>query len=154
MPRLFTRRLLVVVLAMLLGWVNGCTPVIAKNGNMVEDADLAQVKIGESNREEVAKILGSPTQMGNFDDKIWYYIGRQTEKTAFWDPKLEKQKIVTITFTPEGKVASISQNGDENARAISPVDDKTPTYGKEMTVLQQMLGNIGKVGMPVSKDQH
>lgn len=129
-----------------------CTPVVAKRGSAVEEEQLMQIKVGESTREDVAKLLGTPTQMATFDDKTWYYIGQRTEQEAFYDPELKEQKIVTIEFTPEGKVASVNKSGAELARNIDPVDDKTPTYGKDLTIVQQLLGNLGHPTIPKGKD--
>ncbi|MDX1921850.1 MAG: outer membrane protein assembly factor BamE [Alphaproteobacteria bacterium] len=129
-----------------------CTPTVAKRGNTIEDDQLQQIKIGESTREDVAKVLGTPTQMATFDDKTWYYIGQRTEKEAFFDPELKEQKIVTVEFTPEGKVSSVNKSGAELARNIDPVSGKTPTYGKDITILQQLLGNIGRPSVPKGKE--
>lgn len=129
-----------------------CTPTVAKRGNTLEEDQLQQIKVGESTREDVAKILGTPTQMATFDDKTWYYIGQRTEQEAFYDPELKEQKIVTIEFTPEGKVAAVNKNGAELARDIDPVSDKTPTYGKDLTIVQQLLGNLGRPTIPKGKD--
>lgn len=129
-----------------------CTPTINKRGNTVEDEQLQQIVVGESTREDVAKVLGTPTQMANFDDKTWYYIGQRTEKEAFFDPELKEQKIVTVEFTPEGKVASVQKSGSELARDVDIVNAKTPTYGKDLTILQQLLGNIGRPSIPKGKE--
>ncbi|HVY13397.1 MAG TPA: outer membrane protein assembly factor BamE [Alphaproteobacteria bacterium] len=127
-----------------------CTPVVAKRGNMVSDEALAQVKVNESTREDVAKLLGTPTQTATFDDKTWYYIGQETEKVSFFDPEITDQKIVAVQFTPEGKVSRISRGGRKYAEEIEPNPDKTPTYGKEVSLMQQLLGNLGRPTVPVS----
>jgi outer membrane protein assembly factor BamE (lipoprotein component of BamABCDE complex) len=129
-----------------------CTPTIAKRGNTIEDDQLQEIKVGESTREDVAKVLGTPTQMATFDDKTWYYIGQRTEKEAFFDPDLKEQKIVTVEFTPEGKVLSVNKSGAELAQNIDPVKAKTPTYGKDLTIVQQLLGNIGRPSIPKGKE--
>lgn len=128
--------------------IAACTPTVAKRGNSVDDENLRQIKVGESTREDVARILGSPTQMSTFDDKIWYYIGRRTEQSAFLDPELIEQKIVAIKFTPEGMVEKINQGSNKYAEVIDPINAKTPTYGKEVTIMQQLLGNLGRPTIP------
>jgi outer membrane protein assembly factor BamE (lipoprotein component of BamABCDE complex) len=127
---------------------SACTPIVAKRGNAIEDAQLQQIVVGQSTREDVARILGTPTQTGTFDDKSWYYVGQRTEQEAFFDPELKEQTLVTIDFTPEGKVASVRKRGAELAQKIDPVDRKTPTYGKEMSLMQQLIGNLGKPSIP------
>ncbi len=134
--------------------VSSCTPTVAKRGNMIDDEALSQIKVGATTREEVAKVLGTPTEMATFDDKIWYYIGRRTEQTAFFDPELTEQKVVAIKFTPEGKVEKISKGTDKYVQDIDPVSAKTPTYGKEISVMQQLLGNLGKPSIPKDNKNH
>ena len=129
-----------------------CTPTIAKRGNSIEEDQLKQIVVGESTREDVAKVLGTPTQMATFDDKTWYYIGQRTEKEAFFDPELKEQKIVTVEFTPEGKVSTVTKSGAEKAQDVDVVNAKTPTYGKNLTILQQLLGNIGRPSVPKGKE--
>ncbi|MBI3419995.1 MAG: outer membrane protein assembly factor BamE [Proteobacteria bacterium] len=125
-----------------------CAPVLNKRGNLLEEEQIRQIKIGETTREDVTKILGSPTQTSTFDDKIWYYIGQNTEQTSFFDPEITQQKLVAIQFTPEGKVAKISRGGLKYAENIEPNPDKTPTYGKEVSLMQQLLGNLGRPSVP------
>lgn len=130
-----------------------CTPTVAKRGNLLDETQLSQIKVGESTREDVARVLGTPTQTGTFDDKVWYYIGQRTEQEAFFDPELKEQKVVAVEFTPEGKVSGINQSGAEKARGIEPVASKTPTYGKQMTLMQQLLGNLGRPTVPKGRGQ-
>lgn len=125
-----------------------CAPTMNKRGNLLEEEQIRQIKVGATTREEVAKLLGSPTETSTFDDKVWYYIGQQTEQTSFFDPEITDQKILAIQFTPEGKVQKISRGGLKYAEAIEPNSEKTPTYGKEVSLMQQLLGNLGRPGVP------
>ncbi len=131
-------------------FVTACAPVINKRGNLVETEKLDQITSGRSTREDVARILGTPTEMSTFDDKIWYYIGQTTKREAFFDPEVTEQKIVAIRFTPEGVVDKISQGGAQYAENISPNPGRTPTYGKDISLLQQLMGNLGRPRVPVS----
>ena len=137
-------------LALLALSFSACTPVLAKRGNIVADDDVKQITIGQSSREDVARILGTPTQMSTFDDKIWYYIGEDTEKTSFFTPEITDQKIVAIQFTPEGKVEKLSRGGLKYAEDITPNPTVTPSYGKEVSLVQQLLGNLGRPTVPKS----
>lgn len=132
--------------------LSSCSPTVANRGNDVSEDALKQIQVGTSTREDVAKVLGTPTQTGTFDDKIWYYIGRRTEQTAFFDPDLVEQKVVAIKFTPEGKVEKINQGNAKYAQEIDMNGDKTPTFGKETSIAQQLLGNLGKPSIPAGKE--
>jgi len=59
------------LLLLVLGALAACQPTIANRGNILDPDSLAQIKAGETTREEVATKLGTPTAISTFDDKIW-----------------------------------------------------------------------------------
>lgn len=119
-----------------------CEPTVANRGNILDSDKVAEVKPGSSTREDVATRLGTPTQVSTFDDKIWYYIGRQTEQYSFFDPEVVKQKAIEIRFDDQGVVTSVTDLDLAEAQDITPVDRTTPTYGRDNTLIQQLLGNL------------
>jgi outer membrane protein assembly factor BamE (lipoprotein component of BamABCDE complex) len=126
-------------LAALLG---ACEPVIANRGNILDADKLAEIKAGTSTREEVATKLGTPTQISTFDDKVWYYVGRQTQQYSFLDPEVVKQKAVEIRFDDQGVVTTVTDLNLAEAHDIEPVDRATPTYGRDDTFIKQLIGNL------------
>ena len=99
-------------------------------------------------REEVARLLGTPSAVGTFDDARWYYISRRTETTAFNAPELVDQSVIVIAFDESGVVAEVASVSTEEARAIEPVEEESPTRGRELGLLEQLLGNIGRPTAP------
>lgn len=127
--------------------IAGCTPMEATRGNIVEDYRMAEIVPGVSTRTNVLKSLGSPTTQAPFDENVWYYIGQKTEKRGIFDPKVVDKKIVVVAFNNEGIVDDIQiVNADQVD--ISPVRRKTPTSGNEITVMQQLIGNVGRFNAP------
>jgi outer membrane protein assembly factor BamE (lipoprotein component of BamABCDE complex) len=120
-----------------------CEPVTATRGNLLEPEKVAEIKVGESTREDVAAKLGTPTQTGTFNDKDWYYIGRQTEQESFLDPEVVNQQAVRVAFDDEGKVTAVENMDLSAARDVQPVGRSTPTYGSQYTIIQQLIGNLG-----------
>jgi outer membrane protein assembly factor BamE (lipoprotein component of BamABCDE complex) len=120
----------------------GCTPTIASRGNILDPDKLAEVKAGTSTREDVATKLGTPTVVATFDDKVWYYVGRQTEQYSFFDPEVLKQQAVKVTFDDQGVVASVAMLDLSEAKDIDPVDRRTPTFGNDDTLIRQLLGSL------------
>ncbi len=123
--------------------LSACTPTQATRGNIVEDFRMAEVVPGVSTRTNVLKSLGSPTTKAPFDDNIWYYIGQKTEKRGIFDPKVVDKKVVVVAFNQDGIVDTI-ENIDSDQINVPTVRRKTPTSGNEVTVLQQLLGNVGR----------
>lgn len=127
---------------LVLGFLCACEPTIANRGNILDPDKLANVKVGTSTREEVASTLGSPTMVSTFDEKTWYYAGRQTEQYSFLDPEVIKQKAVEIKFNDEGIVTAMNDLDLSQAKDIDPVDRRTPTYGNDDTFIKQLIGNL------------
>lgn len=132
------------VLAALLAGLAACQPVVANRGNILDQDALAEIKTGSSTREEVATRLGSPTQISTFDEKIWYYIGRRTKQTSFFDPVVTDQKVVEVRFDDQGVVQEVKDLDLSDAKEVSPVARSTPTYGRDDTFIKQLLGNLSR----------
>jgi outer membrane protein assembly factor BamE (lipoprotein component of BamABCDE complex) len=127
--------------------LSACTPTQATRGNIVEDYRMAEIVPGVSTRTSVLQSMGSPTTKAPFDEDIWYYIGQKTEKTGIFDPKVVDKKIVVVAFTPDGIVDTIERI-DADQIDVPTVRRKTATSGNEVTILQQLLGNVGRFNTP------
>ncbi len=141
-PRRFAAAL---VLAGALG-AAGCTPEVNLRGHVPNPESLAQIKPGQQTRDQVLDMLGSPTAIGTFEDSRWYYITRKTEHLAFYDPELIEATVVLVEFDQAGFVRQVAHLSNDDARDIELVERTTPTKGREMGVVEQLLGNLGIAG--------
>lgn len=121
-----------------------CSPVVATRGHMVDEERLAAVQEGVTRKDEVAAILGSPSTTGTFDGNTWYYIGQVTEKTAFFRPEAIERKVLIVRFDDGGTVKEKRVLDLADAREVEMSARETPTAGREMSFLEQFLGNIGR----------
>ena len=128
----------------------GCAPIVHQQGHIRDAEVLAQIEPGAQTREEVARLLGSPSAVGTFDDSRWYYISRRTETEAFYAPDLVDQSVTVIAFDENGVVMEVASMSIEEARAVEPVEEESPTRGRELSFFEQIFGNIGR---PVSTNQ-
>ena len=126
--------------------VTACAPRVAIRGNLTRDEQLAKIQIGTQNRDEVSEILGTPSTLGTFDDKVWYYISRKTEKFAFFEEEVVDQKVVAIYFSEKNTVEAIQVYDEDDLRKVEMVERTTPTAGKDLSVLNQLIGNLGRFG--------
>lgn len=123
--------------------LSACTPTVAQRGNLLEDNQLESVVEGIHTRTDVLRLLGSPTTIAPFNEKVWYYIGQETEKRGILDPAITKERIVVVQFDDQGIVMELADLDAE--RLDIPLErSKTPTHGNEMTAMQQLLGNLGR----------
>jgi outer membrane protein assembly factor BamE (lipoprotein component of BamABCDE complex) len=121
-----------------------CAPQVDTRGNLPDPETVLEVQPGVHDRDQVATILGSPSTVATFEDDTWYYISRRTEKIAFFEPEVVDQQVLVVKFGQDGLVADMAVYGVEDGQVIEPVERTTPTSGREMTILQQLFGNIGR----------
>ncbi len=134
----------------------GCSPTVINHGHRLDAARLEAIRPGITSREEVRRLLGSPSTKGTLEEDVWYYVTQRKERANFYNEKLVEQEVVAIRFDARGLVRSVERNGLESARAVEPVADKTPTRGNELTLLEQVVSNIGRFNTgsdPLSRRQ-
>lgn len=136
---------LAAAIALALG-TGGCSARKEVRGNYLTDAQLSTIQVGTTNRQTVMRVLGPPSTEGTFDKQIWYYIGRQTEEWAFFEPEVLEQRVVAIYFNEGGVVEHVERYGQNDARAVSVVERETPTSGHKIGFFEQILGNLGVLG--------
>lgn len=127
--------------ALMLG---ACTAQQNKRGNIPEETNLAELQVGTHTRADVQAILGTPSAIGTFTDSTWYYIGRETERVAFFDNEVVDQQVVAVEFDQNGYLANIRRYSQQDGRNIQMVERETPTTGKELTFMEQLFGNLGR----------
>lgn len=125
-----------------------CVPLRQHQGYIV-DVDLVNaVQPGVDNRESVLATLGRPSVNGQFDDRDWYYVARDTHNLAFRNPRASSQLTLQVSFDRAGTVSAIHRGGLDQVAQISPYGKITPTLGKKRGFFQDLFGNIGTVGAP------
>ncbi len=107
-----------------------------------------KLEVNTQSREDVQRLIGSPSAVATFNPNTWYYI---SEKQNYWGPSkpwISEQSVIQITFNESGRVQTIKYYDLQDAENITMVARITPTSGKELTVLEQILGNVGKFSGP------
>ena len=107
-----------------------------------------KLEIGTQSREDVQRLIGSPSAVATFNPNVWYYISEKQETWGPSRPWISEQNVIQITFSEQGRVANIKYYDLKDAQNITMVARVTPTSGKELTVLEQILGNVGKFSGP------
>lgn len=133
------------LLSVMAASLSGCFfATIDSQGYVPDEGALERVKAGEQTRDDVAQLLGTPSSIVPFSDDTWVYISRKVSTLAFLDPKVLEQNVVVVQFDQGGVVQDVRRYTLEDGKAIDPVTRKTPSPGKELTFLDQLIGNIGR----------
>lgn len=136
------------LLVALAAGLGGCSKTQDIQGYLVDETLVSAVQPGIDNKESVQNTLGRPTFTSTFDENDWYYVARRTKNYAFNFPRVNQQTVLHVHFDPAGNVASVDRKGLEQVVSIDPMNDKTPTLGREKSIWDELFGNIGAVGAP------
>lgn len=122
-----------------------CSPVQTYNGFNPDrnNAEIPDPQVGVDTRETVLRRFGSPSTTAVFDDTAWYYLSSVQERVAFYTPRITERRVMVVRFNGD-TVSAVQKFGLERGRVINYSDDITPTRGRELGVLEQLLGNIGR----------
>jgi outer membrane protein assembly factor BamE (lipoprotein component of BamABCDE complex) len=126
----------------------GCAGIREHRGYILDKELATGIQVGVDNKDSVARTLGRPTFTGQFDPNDWYYVARDTAAFAFRRPHVTDQTVLHIRFDPAGNVVAVNQTGEELIASVDPVNDKTPTLGRERGFFDELFGNIGTFGQP------
>jgi outer membrane protein assembly factor BamE (lipoprotein component of BamABCDE complex) len=135
-----------VALCALVGLTTACNPVLRTHGYVpTADAKPQEVNPNTDTKATVLARLGNPSVKSTFDEDIkdstWFYMNAVRQRYAYLRPKVEERTITAITFNEDGQVQKVAEYGIEDGRFVDYVDRKTPTRGRELSVLEQVFGN-------------
>ena len=145
---MIARKTSIVLLAAVAGSlaVGGCTRIRDHQGYVADEELVRAIAPGVDNRESVERTLGRPTFVSQWDDSIWYYVARNTRQLAFLPKNPTSQTVLKVRFDDTGNVAAVDrQDGLEQVASFDPSGDKTPVFGRDSGLFEEIFGNIGRV---------
>lgn len=125
-----------------------CTANVNTRGNLVSDSKLQKVQPNVTTQYDVSQAWGPPTFVAPFAEadtgETWYYAGHTSERMGVFKYEIIERKLVQVDFDENGIVTDVQQLNPDMAQNVDFVNRETPTAGKEFTLLQQLVGNIGR----------
>ena len=134
-----------ILAAMIGGGLSGCAAEIKNHGYAPDDELLAGITAGTDTRGSVRRKIGRPSTTGVFTDAGWYYVATTVEHYLYYQPEVTDRRVVAVQFDADDVVAAVNVYGLEDGRIIDLQTRTTPTHGRELTILQQLFGNFGKL---------
>ena len=130
----------------------GCASIVDHRGFSPTPGSVDKLEVGTQSREDVIRLIGAPSAVATFNPNTWYYISQQQETLAFFEPEITEQHILQLTFNDAGRLTTVKNYDLKDSRDITMVARVTPTAGKGLTILEQLLGNVGKFSGPKQSD--
>jgi len=124
--------------------LSGCAKDINPRGNLPHKEALSQLQLGEQTRQDVQLLLGTPSTTATFDDETWYYVSAQTTTYAFYPMEELDRQVFAITFDSRGILKSMRILGIDDGEEVAVADRETPTMGREFSIIEQLIGNLGR----------
>lgn len=120
----------------------GCAPTVQVHGYVPSEADLSRIRPGFDDTGSVEKILGRPSSNGILRDSAWYYVQSRVESYTYHAPRVIDRKVIAIDFNQKGVVTDIKRYGLQDGRVIDLETRTTGTGGREMSIVEQLFGNL------------
>lgn len=130
-----------------------CAPVVGIHGFQAVDVQPADVVAGTDTKSTVLARLGSPSATSTFEDNIWYYISQRTERYTYNKPEVSQRSVTVITFDKTSdQVTEVASLDLDDGQQIAMNDRETPTRGRPLTALEQILGTVGRGQLPRNEE--
>ena len=135
--------------------LSACAPVASYSGFQAIESDPKDVKVGSDTKSTVRGRLGSPSAQGAFDSNTWFYMNQLKSRVAFKRPEVISRTITQITFNKDTElVETVNTLTLKDGKVVAFNGRETPTRGRELTILEQILGNVVRGGLlPRSEEE-
>lgn len=136
------------------GALNACAPITSYSGFQAIDSDPKDVKVGTDTKSTVRAKLGSPSATSTFDPNLWFFVNQVKQRVAFQKPRVAARNVTAITFSKDSElVEAVNTYTLKDGKVIAYNGRETPTRGREITVLEQLLGSVGRGGLLPQDDE-
>lgn len=133
-----------IICAFILPILLACTPVVHNRGYVFSQKALDNITKGTSDKETVQAIMGSPSVIATIDGTAFYYISSRMEAYTYRAPVETDRRVVAIYFDTNNIVKDFGAYGLEDGNIVAFVERETETRGRELTLLNQLFGNLGR----------
>jgi len=151
---MFRRIAFAALAAGLVAATSACSPIASYSGFQAIEANPKDVKVGVDTKSTVRGKLGSHSTTSTFDPNIWLYMNQVKHRVAFRRPQVVARNITAIAFNKDTEmVESVHNYTLKDGKVIAYNDRETPTRGREITILEQMIGSVGHSILPPNDDE-
>ena len=134
--------------------LGACAPITSYRGFQAIETAPKDIQAGTDTKSTVRTKLGSPSATSTFDPNLWFYIAEVKERVAFRKPRVTQREVVAVSFNKDTEaVEKVDVINLEQGKVIAFNGRETPTRGRELTILEQLLGTVGRGSMLPQEDE-
>ena len=136
----------VIALFAALASLTACVSTRSMHGYRIERGETElSADVGIDSRESVLARFGEPTLRPAMNDSTWYYVTLTTNQRAFFRTQTTSRNVVAFHFDDQGMVSGVDDFDLDDSLDIHLVSRETPTRGKQLTFMEQLVGSVGQV---------
>jgi outer membrane protein assembly factor BamE (lipoprotein component of BamABCDE complex) len=124
--------------------ISACSDVVSTHGQVLQTTTIEDVRPGLATKQDIQAKLGSPTSTAAFDTSTWYYISQVRIRRSFFNPVTAQQRVLVLHFDGNDVLDRISMLDEDQSEEVTLVSRQTPTAGHKLSILEQLLGNVGR----------
>jgi outer membrane protein assembly factor BamE (lipoprotein component of BamABCDE complex) len=131
-----------------IGALTACTPGIDRRGFVPDETDTQPIQSGVDTKSTILARYGTPSTVAAFDDNAWYYISDTKERRTYHLPTTTQRTVLAVKFGQNDVVDEVKTYGMADGRVVNYSNRETPTRGRELSVIEQIFGNVGRTTLP------
>jgi len=124
--------------------ISACSDVVSTHGQVLQTTTIEDVRPGLATKQDIQAKLGSPTSTAAFDTSTWHYISQVRIRRSFFNPVTAQQRVLVLHFDGNDVLDRISMLDEDQSEEVTLVSRQTPTAGHKLSILEQLLGNVGR----------
>ena len=119
------------------------------------DKKQEKLTINKSNKNDILKLLGSPSTKSTFDNDLWIYIERTTDNSSllkFGEEKIIVNNVLLIEINNMGLLEKKEFFNLNSMQKIKFTEKATETLNKKSTFVYDFLSSMRqKINDPLGK---
>ena len=138
-------------------FISSCTLKKVENHHGVHFLDKKQEKltVNQSNKNDILKLLGSPSTKSTFDNDLWIYIERKTDNsslTKFGSERITVNNVLLLEINNMGLLEKKEFLDLANMQELKFAEQTTENQYKKSTFLYDFLSSMRqKINDPLGK---
>lgn len=134
--------------AFLAAALSACAVTETQRGHLLPSGVAEELSGANVSQQRVVELLGTPSTVSAFDRNRWFYIGEVQQHQAFFKPDVVERQVLILDFDQNLFLARVGTLSEEDGTELTLVSRETPTEGNKMTILEQLVGNLGRFNQP------
>ena len=123
----------------------GCAERVRTHGYAPDEAALAELVPGTDTRASVAAKVGRPSTAGLMQGGDWFYVQSRWRDFGARAPVAISREVVVVSFDGQNVLRETARYGLEDGRVVAISRRTTETTIRNVSLIQQLLRNVGNI---------